>query len=49
MIRGGRISAQNFLCMAAVVGVRRNRDLAALYGRLRKAGKPFRVAISAAR
>ncbi len=48
MIRGGRIAARNVLYMAAVVGVRWNRDLAAFYGRLRQAGKPFKVAITAA-
>ena len=47
MIRGGRIAARNVLYMAAVVGVRWNRDLAAFYGRLRQAGKPFKVAITA--
>ena len=48
MIRSGRIVARNTLYMAAVVAVRWNRDLAAFYGRLREAGKPFKVAITAA-
>lgn len=47
-IRGGRSGARNVLYMAAVVAVRRNRDLATFYGRLRQAGKPFKVAITAA-
>lgn len=48
MIRGGRVTARNVLYMAAVVAVRWNRDLAAFYGRLRCAGKPFKIAITAA-
>lgn len=48
IIRSGRIAARNTLYMAAVVAVRWNRDLAAFYSRLRKAGKPFKVAITAA-
>ena len=48
MIRSGRIVARNTLYMAAVVAVRWNPDLAAFYGRLRQAGKPFKVAITAA-
>ena len=48
MIRSGRIAARNTLYMAAVVAVRWNRDLAAFYSRLREAGKPFKVAITAA-
>ena len=48
MIRGGRVAARNVLYMAAVVAVRWNRDLAAFYGRLRQAGKPFKIAITAA-
>ncbi|MGB3797728.1 MAG: IS110 family transposase [Alteraurantiacibacter sp.] len=48
MIRSGRIVARNTLYMAAVVAVRWNRDLTAFYGRLRQAGKPFKVAITAA-
>ena len=47
MIRGGRIAARNVLYMAATVAMRWNRDLAAFYGRLRQAGKPFKVAITA--
>lgn len=48
MIRSGRIVARNTLYMAAVVAVRWNGDIAAFYGRLRQAGKPFKVAITAA-
>ena len=48
MIRGGRVAARNALYMAAVVAVRWNRDLEAFYGRLRCAGKPFKIAITAA-
>ena len=33
--------------MAAVVAMLWNRDIAAFYGRLRDAGKPFKVAITA--
>ena len=47
MIRSGRIVARNSLYMAAVVGVRFNRDLKVFYDRLRAAGKPFKVAITA--
>ena len=48
MIRSGRIVARNSLYMAAVVGVRFNRDLKVFYERLRTASKPFKVAITAA-
>ena len=48
MSRSGRIAARNTLYMAAVVAVRWNCDLAAFYSRLREAGKPFKVAITAA-
>ena len=47
MIRGGRIAARNVLYMAATVAMRWNRNLAAFYARLRQAGKPFKVAITA--
>jgi transposase len=46
-IRGGRVMARNTLYMASVSAVRWNRDLKAFYERLRKAGKPFKVAITA--
>ena len=47
MIRSGRIVARNSLYMAAVVGVRFNHDLKVFYERLRQAGKPFKIAITA--
>ncbi|CUH40859.1 Transposase IS116/IS110/IS902 family protein [Jannaschia seosinensis] len=47
IIRGGRIAARNVLYMAATVAMRWNRDLAAFCARLRQAGKPFKVAITA--
>ncbi|KIX18564.1 hypothetical protein SY26_06925 [Paracoccus sp. 228] len=46
-IRGGRVMARNILYMASVSAVRWNLDLKAFYERLRKAGKPFKVAITA--
>lgn len=46
-IRGGRVMARNTLYMASVSAVRWNCDLKAFYERLRKAGKPFKVAITA--
>ena len=46
-IRGGRIMARNTLYMASVSAVRWNCDLKAFYERLRRAGKPFKVAITA--
>lgn len=48
MIRGGRIATRNVLYMAAVVAMRYNRGIKAFYDRLRAAGKPFKVAITAA-
>ena len=48
MIRGGRIATRNALYMAAVVAMRYNRGIKAFYDRLRAAGKPFKVAITAA-
>ena len=47
MIRGGRIAVRNVLYMAATVAVRWNPGLKAFYERLRKTGKPFKVAITA--
>ena len=47
MIRGGRIAARNALYMAATVAMRWNRGIKAFYDRLRAAGKPFKVAITA--
>ena len=46
-IRGGRVMARNILYMASVSAVRWNLDLKVFYERLRKAGKPFKVAITA--
>lgn len=46
-IRGGRVMARNSLYMASVSTVRWNLDLKVFYERLRKAGKPFKVAITA--
>ena len=48
MIRGGRIAARNVLSMAATVAMRWNRGIRAFCDRLRAAGKPFKVAITAA-
>ena len=48
MIRGGRTAARNALYMAAVVALRSNRSIRVFYDRLRVAGKPFKVAITAA-
>jgi transposase len=47
MIRGGRIAARNVLYMAATVAMRWNRGIKVFYDRLRAAGKPFKVAITA--
>ena len=47
-IRGGRAVARRTLYMAALVAIRWNRDLKVLYERLRSAGKPLKVAITAA-
>ena len=46
-IRGGRVAARNVLYMAAVVAMRFNRAIKAFYDRLRRAGKSFKVAITA--
>lgn len=46
-IRGGRVMARNSLYMASISAVRWNGDLKVFYERLRKAGKPFKVAITA--
>jgi transposase len=48
MIRGGRTVARNVLYMAAVVALRNNGNIRVFYDRLRTAGKPFKVAITAA-
>jgi len=47
-IAGGRGSVRAALFMAVLVSIRRNLPLAALYHRLRAAGKPAKVAIVAA-
>lgn len=46
-IRGGRFYARKTLYMAAVTGTRHNPILKAFYLRLRKAGKPAKVALVA--
>lgn len=48
MIRSGRTVVRNSLYMAACVAVRSNPSLKAFYGRLRQAGKLFKIAITAA-
>ena len=48
IIRGGRIGTRNALYMAATVAMRWNCGIKAFYDRLRAAGKPFKVAITAA-
>ncbi len=46
-IGGGRKPVRDVIYMAAVVAIRWNRDMAAFYRRLRQAGKPYKVAITA--
>lgn len=46
-IRGGRMPVRNALYMAALSAARHNDDLKAVYQRLRKAGKPPKVALTA--
>jgi transposase len=46
-IRGGRMAVRNALYMAALSAARYNPDLKAVYQRLRKAGKPPKVALTA--
>jgi transposase len=46
-ISGGRKPVRDVMYMAAVVATRWNKGLAAFYQRLKKAGKPFKVAITA--
>ncbi|MBV7380837.1 IS110 family transposase [Maritimibacter dapengensis] len=46
-IGGGRKPVRDVMYMAAVVAIRWNKDMAAFYQRLKKAGKPFKVAITA--
>ena len=46
-IRGGRSVVRNALYMAAVAAVRTDSDFKAFFERLRKNGKPFKVAITA--
>ena len=47
MIFGGRASVRTVLYMGALVGIRHNPKLKCFYDRLRKAGKPAKVAITA--
>jgi transposase len=47
MIRGGRVDARNALFMAAWVAKRHNPTIKAYAERLRAAGKPFKVVITA--
>lgn len=46
-IGGGRKPVRDVMYMAAVVAIRWNKDMVAFYQRLKKAGKPFKVAITA--
>jgi transposase len=46
-IRGGRADVRSAIYMAAVAAARSNPDLIVFYRRLRDAGKPFKVAITA--
>ena len=48
LIAGGRRPVRNALYMAALVAVRHNPVLRAFYQRLRAAGKPAKVALTAA-
>jgi transposase len=47
-IRGGRLAVRCALYMATLTAARWNPTIALLYRRLRQAGKPFKVAITAA-
>jgi transposase len=47
-IQGGRRPLRRALTMPALTAIRRNRDLAALFTRLRAAGKPAKLALVAA-
>jgi len=47
VIVGGRAAVRSALYMAAFNGLRCNRQLRTFYDRLRQAGKPFKVAITA--
>ena len=47
MIRGGRAGLRSALYMAALVASRRNPLIAAFYRRLRQAGKPAKLALTA--
>jgi len=46
-IQGGRADLRSMLYMCALVAARRNQVLKAFYKKLRAAGKPFKVAITA--
>ncbi len=47
MIWGGRASVRAALYMAALVGLKHNPILRSFYERMRTAGKPFKVAVTA--
>ena len=47
VISGGRAPVRAVLYMAALVGVKHNPTLRLCYARLRAAGKPFKVAVTA--
>lgn len=47
MVQGGRGSVRAVLYMAALVATRRNAAVRALYERLRAAGRPAKVALTA--
>ena len=47
VVQGGRNSIRAVLCMAALVAARRNAPVRALYLRLRAAGRPAKVALTA--
>ena len=47
MVWGGRAPVRAVLYMAALVGIKHNPVLRVFYQRLRGAGKPFKVAVTA--
>ncbi len=47
MVWGGRAPVRAVLYMAALVGIKHNPVLRVFYERLRAAGKPFKVAVTA--
>lgn len=48
MIRGGRATVRTVLYMATLTAIRHNPVIAAFYQRLRTAGRPAKVALTAA-